>query len=135
MTKFKVGDRVKIVNPNSGYKKYKDMIGKIDDFNKANGHYYVKFSDGRSDAFHDYEIKLFKTKKVRPMQYIAIQTTYEGQSSRKQELFKTKTALVKWIGKALQDDNIINDSIKIYKLEHEVSFTNKVTVRKVKETK
>lgn len=60
--KFKVGDKVKVTNPDEDYERYQDRVGKVAEVDPEDKYttYKVVFSEGENDDdyFHDEELTL-----------------------------------------------------------------------------
>lgn len=138
MSKFKLGDRVKIVSYMGKETKTSCYeIGHVGTVLEVDDDNTVKLGPKLSVNWVDIEdLKKVKKpgrpRKEKPIQYIVI---YDERSGDPHKLFKTRKEMKDWIKEALDDENIINSSIKAYKLDHELVVGHQVTLRKKRETK
>lgn len=121
--KFKVGDRVRVVNTEYA----PEANNKVTVITRIVGSSYELAHRDCNGIWSEGHLELVTghPKKVKFYQFVVI---YDRTSGDPHELFYTKKALIDWCLEAWDDTNIINDSIKVYRLGDELSVNRKVEI-------
>jgi len=119
--KYKEGDKVKVIENNSGlgvYDKYIGQVGKVTGVIKHITYPYdVLFGDGKESDWKEEELSVVtrgRPSKPKPVKFIAIYDEEDGDPTKK---FVSKTALNKWLKEAREDDDIVFESIEVYEVK------------------